>query len=142
MPMAAAPVTGRCLCGAVRFEVELPTLFCAHCHCSMCRRGHGAVYVTWFGVPYERFRIVDGETRLTRYRSSDHGTRTFCATCGSTLFCESTNHPAWIDIVLANMEGTIDRGPEAHLYADDGAAWVRVGDELPRFGGPTGLEPR
>ena len=142
MPTASAAVTGRCLCGAVRFEVELPTLFCAHCHCTMCRRGHGAGYVTWFGVLYERFRIVDGEARLTRYRSSDHGTRTFCATCGSTLFCESTNHPAWIDIVLANMEGAIDRGPEAHLYTDDGAAWVRVGDELPRFGGTTGLEPR
>ena len=121
-------VPGRCLCGAVHFTVELPTLFCAHCHCSMCRRGHGAGYVTWFGVPYDRFRLVDGEDRLTRYRSSEHGTRTFCSTCGSTLFCESTNHPAWIDIVLANMEGAIDRAPEAHLYVDDGAAWVRVED--------------
>jgi len=31
----AAPVRGACFCGAVTFEVTLPTLFCAHCHCTM-----------------------------------------------------------------------------------------------------------
>ena len=139
--MGSDTVRGACLCGAVRFEVGLPTMFCAHCHCSMCRRAHGAGYVTWIGVPYERFRVLAGEERLVRYRSSDHGTRTFCGTCGSTLFCASTNHPAWIDIVLANLEGEIDRAPAAHFYFDDRAGWVRVADELPRFGGKTGTEP-
>lgn len=139
---AGAPVTGGCLCGTVRFAVEPPTLFCAHCHCSMCRRGHGAGYVTWFGIPYARFRMLAGEDHLLRYRSSAHGTRSFCATCGSTLFCESTNHPDWIDIVLANLDGPIDRIAEAHIFFDDRAAWVEIADGLPRFGGPTGLEPR
>ena len=134
-------VTGGCFCGAVRFEVGLPTLFCAHCHCSMCRRTHGAGYVTWFAVPYERYRLITGGDRLVRYRSSEHGTRTFCGVCGSTLFCESTNHPDWIDIVLANLDGPIDRPPQAHFYFDDRADWVQVGDDLPRFGGKTGREP-
>ena len=44
--------------------------------------------------------------------------------------------------MLANLEGEIDRAPEAHLYVDDGAGWVRMEDGLPRFGGTTGLEPR
>ena len=140
--MSSATVSGSCLCGTVRFEVDLPTLFCGHCHCTMCQRAHGAGYVTWFGVPYERFRQVAGEDRLVRYRSSDHGTRSFCGTCGSTLFCESANHPGWIDVVLANLQGDIDRAPEGHFYFDDRARWVMIADQLPRFGGPTGLEPR
>jgi hypothetical protein len=135
-------VPGACLCGAVRFAVELPTIFCAHCHCSMCRRAHGAGYVTWFAVPYERLRILAGEARLARYRSSEHGMRSFCASCGSSLFCESTNHPQWIDIVLANLQGEIDRAPESHFYFDDRAPWVRVPEDgLPRFGGASGVEP-
>ena len=77
-------VPGSCLCGAVRFEIDLPVLFCAHCHCSMCRRAHGAGYVTWIGVPYDRFRIREGTDTLVRYRSSDHGTRSFCGSCGSS----------------------------------------------------------
>jgi len=126
----------------VRFEIELPVLFCAHCHCSMCRRSHGAGYVTWIGVPYERFRIASGGDGLVRYRSSDHGRRTCCGRCGSSLFCESTNHPGWIDIVLANLEGDVGTPPQSHFFFDDRADWVRPGDDLPRFGGPTGTDPR
>ena len=140
--MATSPVSGACLCGAVRFEIETPTLFSAHCHCSMCRRAHGAGFVTWIGVPYERFRVRAGEDRLVRYRLSDHGTRSFCGTCGSSLFCESTHHPAYIDIVLANLDPTVDAPPQAHFYFDDRVPWVAIADELPRFGGPTGTEPR
>ena len=134
-------LAGACLCGTIHFEVGLPTLFCAHCHCSMCQRSHGAGYVTWIGVPYERFAVVAGGDRLTRYRSSEHGTRSFCATCGSTLFCESTRHPAWIDVVLANIAAPPDLVPQAHYYFDDRAPWVRIADDLPRFGGPTGTDP-
>jgi hypothetical protein len=140
--MVDGAVSGRCFCGAVRFEVTAPTLFCGHCHCSMCRRAHGAAFVTWFGVPYERFRVSAGEDRLVRRKSSDHGTRSFCGSCGSQLFCESTNHPDWIDVTLASMEGPIDREPEGHFHVDDRAPWTRLDDGLPRFGGPTGLEPR
>ena len=37
---------GGCLCGDVRFTVDWPSKWIAHCHCSMCRRAHGAAYVT------------------------------------------------------------------------------------------------
>ena len=137
----ARTVAGSCLCGAVRFAIEPPVLFCAHCHCTMCRRAHGAAYVTWVGVPYARLRVVAGEERLVRHRSSEHGTRSFCGGCGSSLFCESTNHPDWIDVVLANLEGDVGVAPQAHFYFDDRADWVRVADDLPRFGGKSGTEP-
>jgi hypothetical protein len=135
-------VTGACLCGAVRFEVALPTLFCAHCHCTMCRRAHGAAYVTWIGVPRLQFRIQTGGTELVRYPSSKHGQRSFCRVCGSSLFCESSMHPDRIDVVLANMEGPVDRAPQAHVYFDDRAEWVVVDDGLPQLGGDSGMEPR
>ena len=139
--MSEARVPGSCFCGAVRFSAQLPTLFCGHCHCSMCRRSHGAGYVTWFAVPRAQFVLESGEAELARFRSSDHGTRSFCRRCGSSLFCESTRHPDQIDIVLANTHGPIDRPPQFHVYFDDRADWVIVvNDGLPRLGGPTGLE--
>ena len=137
-----AAVPGGCYCGAVRFEVVPPTLFCAHCHCTMCRRLHGAAFVTWFGVPYERFRLVAGDADLVRYRSSEHGTRSFCRHCGSTLFCESTNHPDWIDIVLANVDAPADWLPDLHVFVDDGVAWGDLAAAKCRLGGTTGMEPR
>ncbi len=140
--MDSQSVSGKCFCGAVRFEIDFPTMFCAHCHCSMCRRAHGAGYVTWLGVPFEQFRVVAGTDRLVRYRSSDHGTRSFCGTCGSTLFYESTQHPEAIHIVLANVDAPIDRAPQFHVFFDNRAPWVQVSDDLPRLGGETGMEPQ
>ncbi len=135
------PVRGSCFCGTVRFEFDLPTSFCAHCHCTMCQRAHGAGYVTWIGVPKARFRVVAGGATLTPFKSSDHGTRSFCANCGSSLFCESTHHPEQIDIVVANLQSGIDRQPESHCHYDSKAGWIPVNDELPKLGGKTGVEP-
>lgn len=137
----AGTVTGSCLCGAVRFAVELPTLFCAHCHCTMCRHSHGAGYVTWIGVEREQFRIAAGEDKLVRYPSSDHGTRSFCGVCGSSLLCESTHHPERVDVVLANLDGEIDRKPQMHVFFSDRAPWVSVHDDLLKLGGPDGIQP-
>ena len=139
--MTATKVGGGCLCGAVHFTVTTPTLFCGHCHCTMCRRNHGAAYVTWLAVARSQLSIDSGSAELTHYQSSEHGTRSFCRRCGSSLFCESRDRPDIVDIPLANMDGPIDRLPETHIYFDDRASWTIVADDLPRLGGATGLEP-
>ncbi len=134
-------VRGGCLCGGVRFTVTMPTLFCGHCHCSMCRRNHGAAYVTWIAAPRSQVVVDAGADLLTRYESSEHGSRSFCSRCGSSLFCESSRHPDVVDVPLANMDGPIDRLPESHIYFDDRASWTPIADALPRLGGASGLEP-
>ena len=141
MPTDARTVQGGCLCGGLRFTVTLPTLFSGHCHCGMCRRNHGAAFVTWIAVPRPQVSVDQGAALLTRYESSEHGSRSFCSRCGSALFCVSSRYPDIIDITLATMDAPIDRLPESHLYFDDRASWTIVADELPRFGGATGLEP-
>ena len=138
---APEPVTGGCLCGAVRFRVTPPTLFCAHCHCSMCRKNHGAAFVTWFGIPRERLAFETGADALVVHRSSEHGTRSFCGRCGSSLFCESARQPDTVDVVLASLDGPLDRAPALHVYFDSRADWTDVRDELPRLGGASGTEP-
>jgi len=130
-----------CLCGAVRFTARMPSLFCAHCHCTMCRRSHGAGYVTWFSVLREQLSITRGEADLKRYKSSEHGTRAFCGRCGSSLFFETAEHPERVDIVLSNVEGPIDIAPQLHVHFGDRAPWVVVSDTLPRLGGKSGFEP-
>ena len=137
----SAVTSGSCFCGRVRFEASMPSLFCAHCHCSMCRRTHGAGFVTWFSIPKTQLRIATGESGLIRFQSSDHGTRSFCGCCGSPLFFESTLDPERVDISLANMDGPIDREPQVHVYFDGRPEWVTVEDSLPRLGGETGVEP-
>jgi hypothetical protein len=143
--MASPPerVSGACLCGDVRFSVELPSLFCAHCHCTMCQRNHGAAFVTWVGVPKDRLEVAAGRDTLVRYASSENGSRTFCGRCGTSLFCENTAHPERVDIPLANLREPIDRAPQVHAYWSDRVAWQPIQDDLPHLGagGASRLEP-
>ena len=132
---------GGCLCGAVRFEVTPPTKWSAHCHCALCRRAHGAGYVTWVGVPAPQFRVLCGDECLRDYASSTQALRSFCTICGTTLFFRSTRWPGEVHVVRAAFDGDIDREPAAHTYWDEAVAWSPVCDALPRCGGPSGNEP-
>lgn len=133
-------VRGACLCEAVTFSFVLPTTFCGHCHCTLCQRSHGAGFVTWIGARRDGFALHTGESALTRFSSSEHGSRSFCKVCGSSLFCELEHEPDTIDIVLANLIDPIDKAPNAHVYYSNRVSWLEVRDELPKLGGKTGME--
>jgi hypothetical protein len=55
------PATGRCLCGKVAFEIDVPARWAWHDHSAASRRAHGAAYATYVGSWRKRFRITKGE---------------------------------------------------------------------------------
>jgi len=69
---------GRCLCGALRFEADPPFQFMVNCHCSMCRKHHGAAFATFIAVPPAKFRWISGEANVGVYASSENASRAFC----------------------------------------------------------------
>lgn len=127
--------TGQCFCGAVRFTLEWPSKWVAHCHCSMCRRAHGAAFVTWVGMDATRVRIEDGAGALRWFSSSPGAERGFCSRCGSTLFFRSLRWDGELHVTLANLDGEPDRAPMVHAYWDTHVAWASVdpGDGLKRI---------
>jgi hypothetical protein len=129
--MASSTITGGCLCGAVRFAAEPPTLFCCHCHCHWCRRAHGAAFVTWFGVSEAAFRLTSGEDALKWFASSEKSERGFCTRCGTTMFFRSTFAPGEVHVALACADDAIDRKPQAHVFHEARVFWVKLGDDLP-----------
>ena len=128
-------VRGGCLCGAVRFEIELPSKWCAHCHCSMCRRAHGAGYVTWVGFESDHFELLSGDHHLKWYESSPGARRGFCSECGSAMLFESSRWPDETHVALGCIEDPIDRVPEANAYIEAHVDWMPLDDSLTRYRG-------
>ena len=124
---------GRCLCGLIKFSITPPTLFFAHCHCHYCREAHGAAFVSWVGVAEERFRFLAGSREPRWYQSSQQSRRGFCADCGTTLFFASTLCPGEIHVTRTSIQEPIDREPQCHVFYDQHAEWIEVGDQLPRY---------
>lgn len=126
---------GSCFCGAVRFSATLPSKWCAHCHCSMCRKTHGAGYVTWVGFEADQVRMTDGEDILTWFDSSENAQRGFCSTCGSSMFFRSERWQGELHIALGCMDEAVDRQPQANAFFDKHVDWMPIDKALKQVDG-------
>lgn len=76
--------TGRCECGAVKFQSVGPWRDIIACHCQTCRRTTGHFWAAT-AVPEHALQITQ-DKGLTWFRSSDVAKRGFCNGCGASLF--------------------------------------------------------
>ena len=106
-------ITGGCLCGAVRYEISEPLSQAGSCHCSMCRRAHGAAFATFAAVKPESFRWLAGHEDVSVYQSSPEGYRVFCRHCGSPLGAMQDDKITWVTL------GTIDGDQCRHPASRD-----------------------
>lgn len=137
---SSAPLSGGCLCGALRYEIAGPLGRTGHCHCSICRKSHGAAFATWAGVDPERFRWTAGAAFLEGYESSPGRLRCFCRKCGSPL--ASSDAGKVEEVVLATVDGDPGVRPCEHIFVGSKAPWDEITDALPQFEGwPPGLGP-
>ncbi|MGI9303510.1 MAG: GFA family protein, partial [Gammaproteobacteria bacterium] len=101
-----------------------------HCHCSMCRKAHGAPFGTYVGVPPEAFVWKSGESSITRFESSPDFNRSFCSNCGSVA---PDGYKEIVSIPAGCMDDDTDIRVTAHIFATSKASWHAIGNDLPRF---------
>jgi hypothetical protein len=119
------PVTGRCLCGAVRFELESPLRDVSLCHCVECRRWHGHV-CAMTSIPREHLHFAsDAGLRWIDSPDSDaHARRGFCGECGSSLFWRAAEGDR-----IHIAAGTLDRPTGLRVAGHGGVGDARDWDE-------------
>ena len=126
-------IRGSCLCKRVRFEIHGKLGRSSHCHCSMCRKAHGAAFGTYAAVRAENFRIVAGEELILRYKSSPGVERTFCSRCGSTLQFISQKNAGIIDVALGVLDDDPGIRVPHHIFVASKAPWFEITDGLPQY---------
>ncbi|UXN05389.1 GFA family protein [Bartonella sp. HY761] len=73
---------GKCLCGDVHFKAKLSGMDVGICHCHMCQKMSGGVFMSLAVDPAIE---VLGNVEFSVYPSSSWGERLFCSSCGSSL---------------------------------------------------------
>lgn len=123
-------VTGRCLCGDVRFEYWGEPTIVLHCHCESCRRHTSSPVSTFVCLPKARFRYTQGHPVV--YASSPGVRRTHCGRCGSPIAYESDRHEQ-IDLYVGTLDepGLVE--PACHVHAAEQLPWFEMVDRLPRY---------
>jgi len=125
--------TGACLCGEIRYAVQGEFGQVSHCHCSMCRRMHGAAFGTYVAVPAQNFSWTSGADLVETFRSSDVMRRTFCRKCGSTLQALFAPERDVIYLALGTIDGDPACRPAVHIFVGSKAPWYDITDDLPQF---------
>ena len=125
-------IRGSCLCGDVRFEIDGVLKGASHCHCSMCRKAHGAAFRSRAGVKAEDFRWLQGEDLVTWYETSSGTHRGFCRVCGAKLLSRFDFDPNWYGLPLGALDEDPGVKPKRHVFAADKAPWYEITDDLPQ----------
>jgi len=132
-------IRGSCLCGSVCYEISGSLDRLLHCHCSQCRKAHGAAFGTYARVKRAEFRFLAGESDVVSYASSPGVRRTFCQRCGASLqfIRDSKAEALWITAGTLDVEPDIR--PSHHIFVASKAPWFEITDGLPQY--EQGLPP-
>ena len=120
--------TGRCLCGAVRYEVRGPMRPVVACHCSQCRRSSGNFAAAT--AAYAEALTVTGDEALTWYRSSDEAERAFCRGCGSSLFWRRIDGGE-VSIMAGTLDLPTGLGMALHICVGDASDYYDLPIDVP-----------
>jgi len=122
---------GGCMCGAIRYAVQGQPRYAVMCHCDSCRRAAGSPVVAWASFSLERFTILRGEP--SKFQSSPSVTRTFCASCGTSLTASRADRPDDIGITICSLDHPEVFPPDHHSFMGDKISWMRLDDGLPAY---------
>jgi len=136
MPDESTQLTGRCMCGAVRFEITAPLLGALYCHCKRCQRRTGTAFSVSALTEPGSFALEAGGEALRTYDPGDGGwLKSYCAECGSQISTTNPENPELVAVRMGALDGDPGVRPNAHQFVDYAPAWAPVPDDgLPRFG--------
>ena len=125
------PITGGCLCGAVRYEADEPPNPVGYCHCRMCQKVTGNLFYAYATFRAAGFRLTQGEPRF--YRSSAWVERGFCAECGSRVMNRYLQGNDQVFASVGSLDHPEDWPPNEHIGIESQIPWLVIHDDLPRM---------
>jgi hypothetical protein len=137
MPEPQLPLTGGCLCGGVRFEIDAPLVDASYCHCTRCQRRTGTAASAQGRPVPGSLRIVAGEELLRAYDPGGGGfSKLFCSACGSSLFSRAPGASEPSSVRLGAFDGDPGVRPGFRTHVGTAVAWEPIPDDgLPRYEG-------
>lgn len=125
---------GRCLCGAVAFEIDGTPQAVVNCHCDSCRRQCSAPMTTYIGVKDSQWRWISSPAKV--FNSSPGVERRFCETCGTPISFRSAKMSDVMHFYVAAMAHPDQFEPTCHVAHEEKLPWLKLADSLPQIFGP------
>jgi len=118
-------INGSCLCGEVKYGVSGEMGDITHCHCTSCRKAHGAAFPSVTAVKIKNFNILSGEKLLRSYKSTPNKRRYFCSNCGSHIYAHRKSQEHYI-VRLGTLDDDPVIKPVNHIWVSLKAPWYDI----------------
>lgn len=122
---------GKCMCGAVEYEVADEFLYASNCHCSICRQATGAAFKSFAGIEREKLSITKGADSLLIY-GDEKNNDTRCKICGSFLF-SVVRDGTHVHVAMGTLVDVPTIRPREHIFVGSKAQWFEITDDLPQY---------
>ncbi|HJM71557.1 MAG TPA: GFA family protein [Gammaproteobacteria bacterium] len=124
---------GNCECRKVAFEIDQKITELSHCHCTQCRRLHGAAYASFIEVYRSSFQYISGEDCAKSYAPSEDHERIFCSNCGSNILVSLEPYPDKYYVALGLINGNPELPEAYHIFVGSKAPWHQINDDLVKY---------
>lgn len=121
--------TGRCLCGAITYELAGDLIATAVCHCDHCQRQSGGAFSVNL-VAHESQLTLHGELKTYEETGERNDAvyvrRRFCPTCGSPIVSELALSPGIIAVKAGTLDDKSSVQPTVEAWCVDRQPWVSL----------------
>jgi hypothetical protein len=123
-------LTGKCLCGAVHYQVADEFRYAMNCHCSQCRRATGSAFKPFGGIERAKLSLAKGADNLIIHGAPDNHDAC-CRTCGSLLY-SVVQGGAYVHVTFGTLTDEPTIRPTRHIFVGSKAPWHEITDDLPQ----------
>ena len=128
------PLTGGCVCGEVRYEIDSRPLRMLKCHCRDCQQISGGPYTPVVVVPLKHFKLTKGALQhyATPSLHGGHNLRGFCAKCGSRITGAENPERGIIAVTASSLDDASWFKPAYDMFVADAQPWNIMDADTPK----------
>ena len=127
--------SGGCLCGAIQYEFDKPSLISAHhCHCIDCQKSTGSGKATILMLPSQAIQM-EGELKFhtTTTASGRNMNRGFCEVCGSPVLSFINEMPEVKFLKAGSLDDSSWLKIDSNFYSSSAHSWSPIDEDILSF---------
>ena len=125
------PISGKCQCGQITYEINKDPLFVGVCHCKECQKLSASAFSMTMLLSHDAINFK-GELKIWE-RPTDSGNINrafFCSNCGNRIYHINPEHPDVIKLKPGTLDSTSWLQPQAHFWVSQKQHWVTIEDGI------------
>ncbi|MDM8011251.1 MAG: GFA family protein [Parasphingorhabdus sp.] len=127
------PLTGGCLCGAVRYTLQPGFRMKPYaCHCTDCQKRTGSAFSCHMAVMEKDLELTgDVDEGHFVQPSGANSTIIGCAKCKARIYARNDRRPGMVSLRFGTLDSGKDMIPHAHLWISSKQPWIVIPAGVP-----------